>query len=161
MKIGQTCSFDLPTFQYVIMNSTAVDGAGHCPWGGCTDQNLCNIHGEVRLASCCHTMLRPRTFSTFGTLPAKLAPCQYCQMFLEGAPCYFRTFGRMPKSLARCQKYPTWPCLVLRLYVALGVKFDLMTNIVMQLHNKMIAHKSSAFCTIIQKLVETLKRSGY
>ncbi len=22
-------------------------GAGHCPWGGYTDQIVCNIHGEV------------------------------------------------------------------------------------------------------------------
>ncbi len=26
-------------------------GAGHCPWGGCTDQIVCNIHGEVLLTS--------------------------------------------------------------------------------------------------------------
>ena len=28
-------------------------GAGHCPWGGFTDWNVCNIDGEVRLASRC------------------------------------------------------------------------------------------------------------
>ncbi len=26
-------------------------GAGHCPWGGHTDRNTCNIHWEVHLAS--------------------------------------------------------------------------------------------------------------
>ena len=26
-------------------------GAGHCPRGGCTDRNVCNIHGELHLAS--------------------------------------------------------------------------------------------------------------
>ncbi len=26
-------------------------GAGHCQWGGLTDQNICNIHGGAHLAS--------------------------------------------------------------------------------------------------------------
>ncbi len=25
-------------------------GAGHCQWGGFTDRNVCNIHGEEHLA---------------------------------------------------------------------------------------------------------------
>ena len=24
-------------------------GAGHCQWGGCTDRNVCNIHGGAHL----------------------------------------------------------------------------------------------------------------
>ena len=36
--------------------------------------------------------------------------------------------------------------VLLRLYGMLGVKFDFMTNIAMQLHNKMIAYKHIAFC---------------
>ena len=34
-------------------------GAGHCQWGGYTDQILCNIHGEEHLASRRHAMLIP------------------------------------------------------------------------------------------------------
>ncbi len=33
-------------------------GAGHCQWGGYTDGNVCNIHGEAHLASRWHVMLR-------------------------------------------------------------------------------------------------------
>ncbi len=29
-------------------------GAGHCQWGGFTDRNVCNIHGEEHLASHLH-----------------------------------------------------------------------------------------------------------
>ena len=36
-------------------------GAGHCPSGGFTDWNVCNIHGDLRLPSRCRAMLRPRT----------------------------------------------------------------------------------------------------
>ncbi len=32
-------------------------GAGHCQWGGYTDRNVCNIHGEVHLASHYRAML--------------------------------------------------------------------------------------------------------
>ncbi len=44
-------------------------GAGHCQWGGCTDRNVCNIHGDAHLASRYRTMLRPGAFFRFGTLP--------------------------------------------------------------------------------------------
>ncbi len=37
-------------------------------------------------------MLRPGTFSRFGTLPAKLAPCLYSSIVLEEAPCHPTTF---------------------------------------------------------------------
>ncbi len=42
-------------------------GAGHCQWGGLTDQNLCNIYGDAHLASRYRVILRPRNFSTFDT----------------------------------------------------------------------------------------------
>ncbi len=48
-------------------------GAGDCQWGGLTDQNVCNIHGDAHLASRYRAMLRPGTFSKFGTLPATMA----------------------------------------------------------------------------------------
>ena len=91
-------------------------GAGHCPWSGCTDWNVCNIHGEVRLASRYRVMLRPRTFSTFGTLPATLAPCQYSRIVLEEAHCRPTPFGKMPNIVGTLPKIPhltlighSWP----------------------------------------------------
>ena len=39
-----------------ICYSPAPMGAGHCPWGGFTDWNVCNIHGEARRY---RAMLRP------------------------------------------------------------------------------------------------------
>ncbi len=68
-------------------------GAGYCQWGGFTDRNVCNIHGEEHLAS----MLRTGTFFKFGTLPATLATCQHWETFLEEAPCRSTTFGKLPK----------------------------------------------------------------
>ncbi len=44
-------------------------GAGHCQWGGLTDRNICNIHGDAHLAS------RSRDASAMGLLHI-LAPCQ-------------------------------------------------------------------------------------
>ncbi len=37
-------------------------GAGHCQWGGLTDQNICNIYRGAHLASRYRAMLRPRSF---------------------------------------------------------------------------------------------------
>ncbi len=73
-------------------------GAGYCPWGGHTDWNGCNIHGEVHL--------RSGTFSKFGTLPATMATCQYWETFLEEAPCPPTTFGKMPKIVGMLPKLP-------------------------------------------------------
>ncbi len=81
-------------------------GAGHCPWGGHTDWNGCNIHGEVHLASPCCAILRSWTFSKVGTLPATLATCQYWETFLEDAPCPLTTFGKMPKIVGTLPKVP-------------------------------------------------------
>ncbi len=39
----------LLTLEYVITRQLPM-GAGYCPWGGHTDWNGCNIHGEVHLA---------------------------------------------------------------------------------------------------------------
>ncbi len=69
--------------------------AGHCPLGGNSDRNVCNTHGEVHLALRRRTMLRPRTFSEFGTLPTTLALCQYFHIVLEETPCCPTTFGKM------------------------------------------------------------------
>ncbi len=41
----------VPTASYKFYNFYTRQlsiGAGHCPWGGYTDQNVCNIHGEVQ-----------------------------------------------------------------------------------------------------------------
>ena len=72
-------------------------GASHCQWGGLTDRNVCNIYGAATLASRYHAMLRLRTSSTFGKLPATLATCQYWDTYLEEVSCRFLTFGTSPK----------------------------------------------------------------
>ena len=72
-------------------------GAAHCQWGRLTDQNVCNIHGDAHLASRYRAMLRPGTFSKFGTLPATLATCQHLETCLEEASCRSLTFGKLPK----------------------------------------------------------------
>ncbi len=78
-------------------------GAGHCPWGGYTDRNVCNIHGGYASH---RAMLRPNTFSGIGTLPAKLAPCHYSRTILEKAPCRPTTFGKMPNIVGTLPKVP-------------------------------------------------------
>ncbi len=47
-----------------------------------------------------------RIFSTFGTLPAKLPPCQYSRTFLEEAPCRPTTFAKMPNKVGTLPKVP-------------------------------------------------------
>ncbi len=81
-------------------------GAGHCPWGGYTDRIVCNIHGEVHLASRYRAMLRPGTFSKFGTLPAPLTTCQCLETFLEDAHSCSTTFGVMPNLVGTLPKVP-------------------------------------------------------
>ena len=81
-------------------------GAGHCPWGGHTDRIVCNIDGQVHLASRYRAMLRPWTFSKFGTLPATLATCQYWEIFLKEAPHCPTTFGKMPNIVGTLPKVP-------------------------------------------------------
>ncbi len=55
-------------------------GAAYCQWGGLTDWNICNIHGEEHLASRCRAMLRTGTFSN-------LAHCQpHWQLANTGNP---------------------------------------------------------------------------
>ena len=47
---------------YTILHTHQLPiGAGHCQWGGHTDRNVCNIHGEVHLASRYRAMLRSGT----------------------------------------------------------------------------------------------------
>ena len=100
ISVSSTFTFSKYTTRHLPM------GAGHCPWGGYTDRNVCNIHEDVRLASRRRTMLQPETFSKFGTLPAKLAPCQYFRIVLEEIPHSPTTFGKMPKIVGTLPKIP-------------------------------------------------------
>ena len=74
--------------------------------GGFTCLNVCNIHGDVLLASRYRAMLRPRTFSWFGTLPARLTPCQYSRIVLEEAPCHSTTLGKIQNIVGTIPKVP-------------------------------------------------------
>ncbi len=81
-------------------------GAGHCLWGEYTDRIVCNIDGEVRLASRCRAMLRPGAFHTFGTVPGTVPTCQYLGIFPNEAPCCPTAFGKMPKIVGTLPKVP-------------------------------------------------------
>ncbi len=63
--------------------------------------NICNINIIWRCTPCFDSW----TFTNFGTLPATLATCQYCETHLEEASCRFLTFGKLPVWLARCQNW--------------------------------------------------------
>ncbi len=109
-------------------------GAGHCPLGGFTDWNVCNVHGEVHLASRYRAMLRPRSFSRFDTLPATLAHCQYFRIILEGAPCR-PTIFKVPNIVGTLPKVPhltlivhNWPHTYL-LWPKLAQKMHIFVDI--------------------------------
>ncbi len=82
-------------------------GAGHCLWGGYADEIVYNIDGELHLASRYRAVLRPWTFSKFGTLPATMATCQYCDIILEEASSHFLTFGNLPKFVGMLPIVPS------------------------------------------------------
>ncbi len=81
-------------------------GAGHCPWGGYSNRNVCNIDGEVRLTSRYRAMLRPGTFHKFGTLPATLGRSQYYQIVIVETPSCPTTSGKMPRIVGTMPKVP-------------------------------------------------------
>ncbi len=91
-------------------------GAGHCQWGGLTDWNICNIHGDAHLASRYRAMLRFWDFYTFWHLASYTGSFPILGNLPGGGLPSFSTFWQVAKIRWHAAKStppdPPWSLIV-------------------------------------------------